>query len=54
MIIDEVSRRASNSGRPEDDVAKEMDQQRGSASLDKLFKMIRDKKSRHEGQGGST
>ena len=41
VIIDEVAWRASASGTAEKDVAKQMDRQKGQASLDRLMKVIR-------------
>jgi hypothetical protein len=41
VIIDEVARRAKAKGLTEYDVAKQMDREKGSASLDKVMKLIR-------------
>ena len=42
MIVDEVTRRAVAQQVPEDVVVKQMDEERGSKSLDKVFKSFRD------------
>jgi hypothetical protein len=41
VIIDEVARRAAAKGLTEYEVAKQMDREKGSASLDKVMKLIR-------------
>ncbi|KAM4064246.1 centromere DNA-binding protein complex CBF3 subunit [Hirsutella rhossiliensis] len=41
IIVDEVRRRAQSDGLTEDIVARQMDEERGPSSLDKLFKAIR-------------
>ncbi len=41
VIIDEVARRAAAKGLTEYEVAREMDREKGSASLDKVMKLIR-------------
>lgn len=41
VIIDEVARRAAAQGLTEYEVARQMDRQKGSASLDKVMKLIR-------------
>jgi hypothetical protein len=48
VIVDEVRRRAQSGGLAEDIVARQMDEERGSNSLDKLFKAIREDKKRQE------
>jgi hypothetical protein len=46
IIVDEIARRAQIQSLTEDIVAKQMDEERGSISLDKLFKAIREDKKR--------
>ncbi|KAH8645506.1 transcriptional activator of glycolytic enzymes-domain-containing protein [Xylariales sp. PMI_506] len=41
VIVDEVKQRASTSGRTLHEVAEQMDREKGSASLDKVMKIIR-------------
>ena len=41
VIIDEVTRRAKDKGLTEYEVAKQMDREKGSTSLDKVMKLIR-------------
>ena len=44
VIIDEVARRAAAKGLTEYEVAKQMDREKGSASLDKVMKLIRSRR----------
>jgi hypothetical protein len=46
IIIDEVARRAAAKGLTEYEVAREMDREKGSASLDKVMKLIRSQRKR--------
>ena len=48
VIVDEVRRQAQSKGLAEDIIARQMDEERGSNSLDKLFKAIREAKKGRE------
>ena len=50
VIVDEVRRRAQSKALAEDIVARQMDEERGSDSLDKLFKAIREEKKGGRGR----
>jgi hypothetical protein len=57
IIIDEVVRRAAATGQTEHETAKKMDLERGSASLDKIIKILRSRRTGNQATvmtGGSS